>query len=940
MGHIIPLPPSGVFIDTLRAYLLRYPAQGRRTSVILPAGDVCGEAREALADIPSARIYAFDEYVFAGDNGACGLAPLSRACGRFLAGALLDKADAGYGEKGAACFYRLLAEAERLCGDAAALPAIAEEHGFTDRLNGSARLFLTICGHWRAITREAGFISAAGARAEAALRALRALASSGSRERLITALAPAADKAVRDICLYAASSPAGAVFVPCANATLFEEHAEADGAPPYLPGGYVEASSAFLRGCGAEILTGIAAADDARERAAALWFAPADILAKELPKGNIATEGLPSCKEFPSLRDEAQYCAAEAAEAAAQGETVAIIVLNKQLAQRIDAALTASGAEAASVYRAPEAAPGFTAALDALFAHAGAKSEHGTPDTLAPLLRIFAEAEPSPEAREAARRAETVYRAACHDRGTAPPDTPAALAELPLMPADAEATRIFLHRLEAFCAPLRRLSRRVNVTAREWFAAFEQAAPALTPFLPPPEDGNGEAPSPAGCCGFLRAAGLRDLPLTSVRAFSLIREACAELFPQPQAEPRPGVPLICGYEHIRLIAPDTVIATGLTEDTYDTADTDAYLPALPGEAALLSPDARAARRASELLAALSAKRLIVTRSRAGASAPLRPARAFSRLALLHKAAGTAITPERQEARAPAETVTPPAPVPPAALREAAAAKPLHATQAEMLCRNPYMYYASFLLRLKDPRDPGEDTFHADYGGVIHEAAHAYALRYGEGGRATPEERAVRFAECADLAARETPGLRDAAARAACLARAAAAGPALAEDDEDERRIYGALFTEKATETAIDCGGSLRLKARCDRIALHDGEKKGSVTDIKTGVPPNKPALESGEQIQLAVALLTAARAFPGYDFRLRALYAGGGSGASVLWNEAECADLADRAEQYLQSLGAHFFFRADTAFPFTRAVRYGDAFAHLARYEEWRYGAA
>jgi ATP-dependent helicase/nuclease subunit B len=180
---------------------------------------------------------------------------------------------------------------------------------------------------------------------------------------------------------------------------------------------------------------------------------------------------------------------------------------------------------------------------------------------------------------------------------------------------------------------------------------------------------------------------------------------------------------IYGVLEARLQRADLLILGGLNEGVWPRLSSpDPWLaPAVRAQLGMPGLERNLGLAAHDLVQAMGAKRVTLTRSRRDASAPTVPSRLWLRLLAMggdlvvrdDELAGWAKALDRAEAVTPAAR---PAPAPPAALRP----RTISVTQVERLKADPYSFYASKVLGLEPLRAIDEDPTAAERGTFVHE----------------------------------------------------------------------------------------------------------------------------------------------------------------------------------------------------------------------------
>lgn len=403
----------------------------------------------------------------------------------------------------------------------------------------------------------------------------------------------------------------------------------------------------------------------------------------------------------------------------------------------------------------------------------------------------------------------------------------------------------------------------------------------------------------------------------------------------------------------RLQSCQLVILSGLNEGVWPAQTDPGPWLSRPMRAALglPSPERRIGQAAHDLVQALAAREVVVTRAGKRDGSPTIPARWLSRLAALTQVLGLEAhlrRPAGQAAhwvaaldRPPAvEPCPPPAPRPPVGLRP----RRLSVTRIETWMRNPYAIYARYVLGLERLPALGEEAGAAERGQTIHAALEAFVQRYPERLPEDPQGALAAIAERAltDLGAGpETEALWR---------------PRLQRlldwylSVEEQRR--GGLL-----EVRAEIGGRLELQgpagtflltAKADRIERRrDGQLV--VVDYKTGSLPQAGDVEEGlaPQLPLEGAIAQAggfeglaAAPLAGLEFWRLAGGRDAGEVRTAGKKNGSVETLAESARAGLLDLIAAFD-RPETPYlarPRPTAAPRFDDYAHLARQGEWGVG--
>lgn len=406
---------------------------------------------------------------------------------------------------------------------------------------------------------------------------------------------------------------------------------------------------------------------------------------------------------------------------------------------------------------------------------------------------------------------------------------------------------------------------------------------------------------------------------------------------------------ILGPLEARLQRFDVLVLSGLNEGTWPATARPYPWMSRPMRAAfgLPSPERRIGQAAHDIVQAMSAPVVYLTRARKVEGTPTVPSRWLMRLERVCAAGNLPLavhaslsTWTRALTQPTAfQTITPPAPRPPVAARP----RRLSVTEIERWMRDPYSIYVRHVLKLV-PLDPLEqEAGAADYGSLIHKALQDFVQAYPSGAlpaNALQELLAYGSAAFAEVAAR--PGVT--AFWGPRFERIAAWFVAV---ETPRREGLAKSFAEVKGELSITTsGGAFTLVAKADRI---DRRRDGTlaIIDYKTGTPPHENEVINGFAPQLPLEAAMLARAgFPGVlpgpvtELAFWQVHGRGAGGEEKLL-KASPAQLAAEAFVHLRELVEKF---DDPATPYeaqpnpAHAPKYSD-YDHLARVKEWAAGA-
>ena len=297
---------------------------------------------------------------------------------------------------------------------------------------------------------------------------------------------------------------------------------------------------------------------------------------------------------------------------------------------------------------------------------------------------------------------------------------------------------------------------------------------------------------------------------------------------------------IYGLLEARLQRADLMILGGLNEGTWPaTPAPDPWLaPKLRGELGLPGLERRIGLAAHDLVQAMGAPQVLVTRARRDMSAPTVASRLWLRLQAMTGGvprqpalAGWATAIDRPALVTPAER---PAPAPPAALRP----RRISVTAVDRLRADPYAFYAGAMLGLRRPDRVDADPSAAERGNEVHDILEAW-IAHDDG---DPDALVAR-AEAMIAGWSEHPLLRrlwgPRVLRAAQWAAEALAG--------DRAGGWTPAAWEARGEAEL---GGIMLNGRADRIDRRGGEL--AIIDYKTGRAPTHRQVAAGFALQLGL----------------------------------------------------------------------------------------
>ena len=407
---------------------------------------------------------------------------------------------------------------------------------------------------------------------------------------------------------------------------------------------------------------------------------------------------------------------------------------------------------------------------------------------------------------------------------------------------------------------------------------------------------------------------------------------------RPVRPPYGGHPriFIWGLLEARLQHADVTILGGLNEGVWPSLPApDPWLaPKIRAILGLPGLDQRVGLSAHDFASALGAPRVLITRARRDSKSPTVASRFWLRLMAMTGGVARDLKLERYVAMIddPGEHLpaSRPAPSPPASDRP----RKISVTQVDRMKADPFAFYASAMLGLRQLDPVDADRSAAWKGSAVHEILEDW----------------LKDAQCDP---------EDLVGRARALVEGDAIHPMLRAlwqprlleaiewiaDQERANRADGRAPVAAETTGEIELGGVL-LHGRADRIdRLADGRL--AIIDYKTGKPPQAKAVDAGFALQLGLLGLIA-RAGGFADAK-------GEPGAHEYWSLARTSkggfghkyapDAKIGADAFLDHSLAHFLSAAADYLtgdkPFTAKLHpafapYGD-YDQLMRLEEW-YG--
>jgi ATP-dependent helicase/nuclease subunit B len=345
-----------------------------------------------------------------------------------------------------------------------------------------------------------------------------------------------------------------------------------------------------------------------------------------------------------------------------------------------------------------------------------------------------------------------------------------------------------------------------------------------------------------------------NLMVSAEDALPLLRQLLDERAVRPPYGGHPRI-FIWGLLEARLQRAERVVLAGLNEGTW---------PALPAPDPWLPPKVRATLgmptlefriglAAHDFASALGAPEVLITRARRDAKSPTVASRFLLRLDAISGGLPRDRVLERLtralDDPGPPHPTDRPAPSPPAEQRP----KNIWVTQVDRLKADPFAFYASAMLRLRE-LDPVDADYSARWkGDEVHKVFEAWLNRDD----CDPDQ----------LRARAERLLSDEAIhpmlRALWAPRLLEAIDWIAEMERGNQETGRKPLKAEATGEAPLAG--IRVHGRVDRIdRLPDGGL--AIVDYKTGKPPSKKAIEAGFALQLGLlGLIGRAGGFEGVN---------------------------------------------------------------------------
>lgn len=459
---------------------------------------------------------------------------------------------------------------------------------------------------------------------------------------------------------------------------------------------------------------------------------------------------------------------------------------------------------------------------------------------------------------------------------------------------------------------------------------------------------------------------------TPIKTFDLSLADYADAFPalmagtplRPPLDPAARIRIL-GPLEARLVSLEHAVLGGLNEGTWPAeARSDAFLNRpMRRELGLNLPERRIGLAAHDLVQAMGARDVVITRARRQAGAETVASRSWQRIAAIASEQGWQAALARGNRLIDYARMLDPAPEQPRPL-EAPAPRPpvstrphrLAVTDIESLVRDPYTIYAKHILKLFPLDELDADPSSAERGIMLHDALARFTAAFPA---KLPEDALtplLAFGREAFAPYRDFPG-----AEAIWWPRYERVASWFAGQEKTRREHVQDVAAETRGKITFEVDGfSFTLSAKADRIErLKDHSI--AILDYKTGNPPSLSQAIIGFAPQLPLeAAIARAGGFGGMTSGVRVgqigvfhLNGGNPPGRFISLDPAEakgpgkklpeqyglasCDDLAAFALGRLKALIAHY---ADGTKPYLSIPRpkwrgrYGQ-YDHLARIKEW-----
>ncbi len=409
---------------------------------------------------------------------------------------------------------------------------------------------------------------------------------------------------------------------------------------------------------------------------------------------------------------------------------------------------------------------------------------------------------------------------------------------------------------------------------------------------------------------------------------------------------------ILSSKDARLAAADTVVVAGLNEGNWpEPAETGPWLNRGMRDALGLPPAERqTAQAAHDFTQLLGASEVILTRSVKADGTPTVPSRWLLRIEALLGGFDLkdALGPKRPwlywatlgDVAAPAPRAKAPAPCPPVEVRP----RQLSVSEIAALIANPYAIHAKHILGLRPLEALEAEPGGAERGRIIHETLHRFAKRYPQ---ELPENCAAALLEIFD--GYTAPFGGNARIAAFWRPRMERFADWFAETEPSRRMGVAQVLSQVGGELTIAMsGGPFTIRGSADRIDLRE-DGAVAIYDYKSGALPSEADIATFKAPQLSLAALIAQHGhYRGVEShrvaKVSYVSAKGGepAGEERAINATDIGELTKAAQTGLEALLTRF---DDEATPYTAMRRSGfsnryafDAYAHLARVEEWSGG--
>ncbi|MGH1418041.1 MAG: double-strand break repair protein AddB [Hyphomicrobiaceae bacterium] len=526
---------------------------------------------------------------------------------------------------------------------------------------------------------------------------------------------------------------------------------------------------------------------------------------------------------------------------------------------------------------------------------------------------------------------------------------------------DRKAVVDLVERLTQAYEPLSKLYAASNSKElRDFVEAHLLVGDALTKLPEDEADGAETAPLYQGEAGAAAAQFFANMLDPAIRAPKVVAREYPDLYRSLIVDEnvRPHIPVhprlaIWGPFEARLQQPDVVILGSLNDGTWPgPADPGPWLNRpMRQSLGLPAPEEALGRAAHDFTCLVGAKRVYLTRSEKVEGVPTVPSRWMMRMQALLEGFDlpNILQTERPwlnwarqrdyvSGRRP--TLKPPAPCPPVKDRP----RYISVSGVERWLASPYSIFARNILGLEPLDAIGEDAGASLKGTIIHEALARFANKHP---KSLPDNiETALLAEARDVLSDYAGDTRIAAFWIPRFERFAAW---FGETETARREHVMKSIAERTGRLVIEAPfDKFTLTARADRIdLLSDSQNSSSaiITDYKTGTPPNKKRVISGQSPQLPLeAAIARAGGFDDIpaDIAIEGLRYISASGKDEPGEESIVAttDSHAIAETMLAKLEALVALYDDPTTAYEAKRRRGfdyrfDDYAHLARVGEW-----